>query len=459
MEVLIMNFGNESETLEFKTSTNELEEALIDIVAILNKHSKGKLLFGVKNNGDQADFEIGINTERNISRRIFEAIKPQIFPSITQKELDGKKYIEVDFSGEDKPYSANGRYYIRITDESREMTPEELAKFILKENYSLWEKLASDCTVDDVDEEALRLFLDKAIYSQRMPEMGYDKIKLLSKLNLLSKDGIHLNNAGKYLFSTHAPIKVKMAVFATNEKRTFVDISPVEGNIINLISIVAQYIQKNIHYSVSIVDSERYDIPEIPEKALREIITNSFAHANYLANSQHEVDIFPNRVAIYNPGAFPDNYSPEDYIEKNLASQITNVLICDVLFKCKAIESWGTGLKNTYDVCKQSNVQISYLKEQEGFWFIFYRKDAKQNEMESPITKEKQINDSKQTITEIEDLILNEIRKNNNVDRKSLSRITGRSERTIQRVIDSLKQKGSIKRIGTSRTGHWELIE
>lgn len=101
-----MNFGNESETTEFKTSTNELEEALIDIVAILNKHSKGRLLFGVKNNGEQADFEIGVNTERNISRRIFEAIKPQIFPTIIQKELDGKKYIEVDFSGEDKPYSA-----------------------------------------------------------------------------------------------------------------------------------------------------------------------------------------------------------------------------------------------------------------------------------------------------------------------------------------------------------------
>ena len=34
----ICDFVNESETLEFKTSTNELEEALIDIVAILNKN-------------------------------------------------------------------------------------------------------------------------------------------------------------------------------------------------------------------------------------------------------------------------------------------------------------------------------------------------------------------------------------------------------------------------------------
>ena len=40
----------ESETLELKTSTSELKEAIISIVSILNKHQKGKLYFGVKNN-------------------------------------------------------------------------------------------------------------------------------------------------------------------------------------------------------------------------------------------------------------------------------------------------------------------------------------------------------------------------------------------------------------------------
>lgn len=454
-----MNFGKESETLEFKTSTNELEEALIDIVAILNKHSNGRLLFGVRNNGEQASFDIGPNTERNISRRIYEAIKPQIFPVISQKEIDGKKYIEVDFSGEDKPYSANGRYYIRTSDESREMTPGELARFILKENYSVWEKLASDCTIDDVDEDSLHLFLEKAIRSQRMPEIGYEKVHLLSKLGLLSTDGIHLNNAGKFLFSAKGPIKVKMAVFATNEKRTFIDIAPMEGNIMNLIPEVQKYIKKNIHYSVVINESERYDVPEIPENALREIVTNSFAHANYVANSQHEVDIFPNRVAIYNPGAFPNNYSPEDYIEQNLASQTSNVLICDVLFKCKAIESWGTGLKNTYDICEKSGIQISYLKEQEGFWFIFYRKGMETNDLEFSLKEENTITSKNNSVTEAEDLVLDEIRKCNTIDRKTLSTITGRSERTIQRIIDSLKKKQRLKRVGGSRTGHWELIE
>ena len=47
-----MNLGRENEVLEFKETTRELTEAIIDIVAILNKHNRGTLYFGVKNNGD-----------------------------------------------------------------------------------------------------------------------------------------------------------------------------------------------------------------------------------------------------------------------------------------------------------------------------------------------------------------------------------------------------------------------
>lgn len=47
-----MNLGKENEALEFKKSTGELRDAMDDICAILNKHGKGVLYFGVKPNGD-----------------------------------------------------------------------------------------------------------------------------------------------------------------------------------------------------------------------------------------------------------------------------------------------------------------------------------------------------------------------------------------------------------------------
>ncbi|MFH0795882.1 MAG: RNA-binding domain-containing protein, partial [Candidatus Omnitrophota bacterium] len=41
----------ETETVELKKSTSELKEAIISICAILNKHQKGNLYFGIKNDG------------------------------------------------------------------------------------------------------------------------------------------------------------------------------------------------------------------------------------------------------------------------------------------------------------------------------------------------------------------------------------------------------------------------
>ena len=41
----------EDEQTELKKSTSELKEAIISIVAILNKHKKGEVYFGIKTDG------------------------------------------------------------------------------------------------------------------------------------------------------------------------------------------------------------------------------------------------------------------------------------------------------------------------------------------------------------------------------------------------------------------------
>lgn len=61
-----MNLGRQNEYIEFKQSTSELDDAMKDISAILNKHGRGILYFGVKNNGDIVGQQIGSETERDI---------------------------------------------------------------------------------------------------------------------------------------------------------------------------------------------------------------------------------------------------------------------------------------------------------------------------------------------------------------------------------------------------------
>ena len=85
-----MNLGRETETLEFKKSTGELKESIISIGAILNKHQKGELYFGVKPDGSPIGQDISEKTLREISQAIANHIEPQIFPEISAVSLDGK---------------------------------------------------------------------------------------------------------------------------------------------------------------------------------------------------------------------------------------------------------------------------------------------------------------------------------------------------------------------------------
>lgn len=89
------------------------------------------------------DSTITDSTIRDVSRKIFEAIKPQIFPTVFVETISGTEVIRVDFEGNDIPYSAFGKYYIRTADEDRELNPAELRKLMIGKEYEEnWERMA-----------------------------------------------------------------------------------------------------------------------------------------------------------------------------------------------------------------------------------------------------------------------------------------------------------------------------
>ena len=313
--------NREDELQEFKKTTGELNDAMISVSAILNKHKHGTLYFGLKNDRTPFPFTITDSTLRDVSRKIFEAIKPQIIPTISTRIENGTEIIVVEFSGEDVPYSAFGKYYIRTADEDREMSPSELRKMMISREYTEnWENRSSKSTVADVDDKTLMRFFDSAVKCGRLPDISYDKVELLQKLGVLN-DNV-LTNAGEYLFSKNNPITLKMAVFATDHKTTFLDISREEGNIFQLIDAALEYIVKNIRWRVESGEDglRRKEIPEIPVDALREAIVNSFAHARYDLPVQHEIDIYSNRISITNPGSFANEYKPTDFYKRDIHS-------------------------------------------------------------------------------------------------------------------------------------------
>ena len=436
----------EDEYTELKRTTGELNDSMYDISAILNKHGNGTLYFGLKNDGTPNLFMISDSTLRDVSRKIYETIKPQIYPDIHKIVINGNEVIEVKFAGDDIPYSAFGKYYLRVADESREMTPSELRKMMIGREYELnWERKPSDCPVTDIDEETLKKFFAEGISCGRIPDMSYNKDTLLERLELITGD--YLNNAGKMLFSAKRPIVLKMAVFATEEKITFLDINRIEGNIFQLIDTAMRYISANTRWKAEIVGLQRIETPEVPLDALREVIINSFAHARYDCPVQHEISIFSNRISITNPGDFANEFSPEEYARKELKSVLRNEIIAKTLYLCKDVETFGSGFKRVYSLCSDADVDISYDKSENFFTFTFYRKNK---DVVNKVVIDVAISDDEKTVITL-------IESNPKITAEQIGYKIAKTSRTAQRLLDSLKNKGMIERIGSNRFGYWSI--
>ena len=148
----------ESETVELKKSTSELKKGVISIASILNKHHKGQLYFGIKNDGTVVGQEVGKDTVRDISQAISNHIKPEIFPMVERVELEEKDCIIIEFEGSENLYYAYGKAYIRVGDEDKQMGPSQIEKQILKKGEKLfpWDNQPSKAELDDVNERLVR---------------------------------------------------------------------------------------------------------------------------------------------------------------------------------------------------------------------------------------------------------------------------------------------------------------
>lgn len=441
----------ENELTEFKKTTAELNDAMISISAMLNKHGKGKIVFGMKNDGTPFKFTITDSTLRDVSRRIFEAIRPQIFPVIETKNINGIDVIEVRVEGDDAPYSAFGRYYMRTADEDREISPSELRRIMLGSEYEEnWEDRITKETIDDVDIITLERFRQAAIKCKRLPDNGESHTALLEKLELMENG--FLTNAGKMLFSKNGPVVLKMAVFATDVKMTFLDISREEGNIFDLIDKGISYVLRNIRWRVELSSDHvhRDEIPEIPVDAVREAVINSFVHARYGSGIQHEISVFSNRVSITNPGSFANDYTPVDYAHGDQTSHLRNEKIARVLYLCGSIETFGSGIKKIYSLSENAGVSIGYINEPSYFTLEFSRNDR--NIYHENSSSEIHIDDGSSWILDL-------LKKNPSSRVSDIAAEGGKSVRTIYRSISELKNEGRIERVGSKKTGYWKVKE
>ncbi len=438
---LIMKIALENEQIELKKSTSELKEAAVSIVSILNKHKKGALYFGIRNDGSVVGQDVSEKTLRDISEVISNHIEPKIYPHVNKESVDGKQCIRIDFSGENIPYFAFGKAYMRVADEDKQISASELKRLILQTTPYVWEKGIADKKFKDINQDALLKFMDKANETKRINFKFTGVKETLAKLHLVQRGKIL--RAAEVLFCDDNTAEIQAAVFAGKDKLTFLDIRQFKGNLFYLKEQAQAYIKEHMNWRANLTGSGREEIPEVPLRAIEEAVVNSLCHRDYSVQKGNEIAFYKDRIEIFNVGQFPEGKNPEDYIKRGEESILRNPLIANTLFLCKDIEKWGSGLKRITEACTIAGIKMKFEKNSTGFKVIFFRPENFGG-LTGGLTG---------GLIDTFQLVLDTIIKNPGIKAKELSILLKKPIDTVDKHIKYLVDKGFIERRGSKKTG------
>ena len=131
----------ESETLEFKSSTEQRREAARTMCAMLNARG-GYVLFGVTPEGKAVGVQIGDRTMENVAAEI-QSIQPPVFPEVERVRINGNREV-IAFRvspGPVNPYVYKGTAYRRVGNTTQTLSPDEYNRMLFERmhNEQRWE--------------------------------------------------------------------------------------------------------------------------------------------------------------------------------------------------------------------------------------------------------------------------------------------------------------------------------
>ena len=289
-----------------------------------------------------------------------------------------KYFIEIVTHPYSVPISVRGRYYYRSGSTKQELTGASLNEFLLNKSGKTWDDaIEPDATLNDIDEQSIKLYLSAAEKSGRLPEHEGLSIKdLLEKLRL-SKNG-QLKRAAVVLFGKdprkfYPNMFVKIGRFGKDDADLVFQENE-EGNLFTLLQgILNQLSHKFLIRKVEFSGMNRIEKSEYPLAALREIILNALVHRTYMG-APIQIRVYDDKINFWNEGMLPEGLTFEA-LKGFHASQPRNILLADVCFMGGFIDSWGRGTLKIFDACKEAGLPEPEIKEFQGGFLVTLFKD------------------------------------------------------------------------------------
>ena len=123
-----------------------------------------------------------------------------------------------------------------------------------------------------------------------------------------------------------------------------------------------------------------------------------------------------------------------------------NPKIAKIFKEIGLADELGSGVRNMYKYTKIYSGGLPKLKEDDIFRTYI------------PLTEDENVG-ANVGVNDTQKLILNLIKSNKYITQKEMANKINTTTRTIERNINTLQEKGIIRRVGADKNGFWEIIK
>ncbi len=333
---------------------HELKENVSDklpqVIAAFANTDGGEIIIGVNDKGAVIGIpESELDAVQKKLENYIKSVDPNPAHRIERRIEEGKNIIAVTISKiEDAFCTYKGAFYYRHGSVTDRLGGAQLKDFLSLRNILYFDSQAcAGATMEDVDEKKLNAFLEKRSEADSGKAAIVDK---LANLGLLRKrqGRVEISNAailffGKDPYKFFKQNEVRMASFAGyNASDEVLDREDIRSTMPENVDEALKFIKRNTRATYEIKDLKRVEVPEYPERALREALVNAVAHRDYFSPDSIQIRVFSNRIEFINPGTPPEGISIEA-MDSGVSIK-RNPVIYQLMRDMRYMEGMATGI-------------------------------------------------------------------------------------------------------------------
>ena len=467
----------ETVAVEFKRCGNGIESDTYETVCSFLNRFGGDILMGVLDNGtvigvpEKAAPDMVKNFITVISNPMLFSPTVYLVPEIIKDEA-GHTIIHVHIPPSAEVHSYKKIVYDRVDDADVKVTStsQMATMYIRKQNIFTEKKIFPFVTIDDLrldliprikqmamthaggkhpweDMDDQELLKSAGLYGLDIStgERGYN----LAAIMLLGKDDIILNACPAY--ETDALVR-KVNVDRYDDREI------VRTNLIESFDQLMDFARKHLPDKFFLENEMNVSLRNI---LAREMIGNTLMHREFTSTYAAKFVIEKDRMYVENA----NRASRQGVITpENLEPNPKNPIISSFFRNIGRADRLGSGVRNLYKYSKYYSGEEPTFTEGDVFRIIVplndaYSFDFGQNGQSNHSNQTDQSDQSNQSgMSGEEKALLDFIRQNPDMTNALIAENMGWSVSKVKYYIQKLKQTNKIKRIGTSRKGHWKIL-